>query len=77
MATKQKKQFTVQIDVESCKACGYCENVCPKKVYATGNNPNAAGYMFMTTANADACIGCGTCVMVCPDFVLTIAERGA
>ena len=35
-STKKKKQFVVELDIEACKECGYCLDVCKKNVFAPG-----------------------------------------
>ena len=57
---------------EYCKSCGLCINICPKKVLAVGDKPNAKGYYVVTPAKADECIGCGLCCAVCPDMALEL-----
>jgi len=76
MGDKIKKNYTVVVDTQTCKACGYCKELCPKNVYEQGKDINTTGYMFMTASEQDKCIGCLTCVMVCPDFAITVEERG-
>ena len=71
----EKKSFNVRVDDVLCKGCGYCRELCPKGVYALGQEYNAAGYTFMTVAAMDNCIGCRTCMMVCPDFAIEGSER--
>jgi NAD-dependent dihydropyrimidine dehydrogenase PreA subunit len=75
MASKEKKHFTVSVDAQACKGCGYCQEMCPKTVYEQGTALNPAGYAFMASPGQDNCVGCLTCVMVCPDFAITVAER--
>lgn len=69
-----RKQYLVNVDTGQCKACGYCAEMCPRGVFAPGSELNAAGYEFMTVAQADQCVGCQSCVMVCPDFALSVKE---
>ena len=52
----EKKSFNVRVDDVLCKGCGYCRELCPKGVYALGQEYNAAGYTWRpwTTASAAA-----------------------
>lgn len=71
----EKKSFTVRIDAELCKGCGYCKELCPKQVYEFGEEMNAAGYKYMAVVAMDNCIGCRTCMMVCPDFATQVEDN--
>ena len=59
------------LDVEKCKGCGYCIQVCPKKIISFGDKFNKEGYKFIQI-NESECIGCGTCHTICPDSVMEI-----
>ena len=71
----ERKSFTVRIDAELCKGCGYCKELCPKQVYEFGEEMNAAGYRYMAVAAMESCIGCRTCMMVCPDFATQVDDN--
>ena len=71
----EKKSFSVRIDAELCKGCGYCKELCPKQVYEFGEDMNAAGYKYMAVVAMDNCIGCRTCMMVCPDFATQVDDN--
>ena len=47
----EKKSFTVRVNAELCKSCGYCKELCPKQVYDFGEELNAAGYKYMLPAS--------------------------
>ncbi|TFG68495.1 MAG: 4Fe-4S dicluster domain-containing protein [Anaerolineales bacterium] len=64
---------SVIIDVDRCKGCGLCVNVCPPKILSlTQDRFNAKGYYPVTVANPEYCTGCGSCVLICPDAVFTV-----
>ena len=50
----EKKSFTVRVNAELCKSCGYCKELCPKQVYDFGEEMNAAGYKYMDISSASA-----------------------
>lgn len=59
-------KFHILVREKSCKQCGICSCLCPKKVLAQeiGHCPVAV--------NPDACIGCKLCEMRCPDFAIEV-----
>jgi len=66
----------VLLDTEKCKGCGYCINVCPKKVIRFGDKFNKEGYKFIQIDETN-CIGCGSCHTICPDSVMEIYNNVA
>ncbi len=63
----------VIIDVNRCKGCGLCINVCPTKILIlTHDRFNAKGYHPVMVTNSENCIGCGSCATICPDVVFTV-----
>jgi 2-oxoglutarate ferredoxin oxidoreductase subunit delta len=61
---------TVKIDVERCKACGFCVEFCPSHVLALSSAFNSKGYHPPHAVNAEKCSGCDLCGMYCPDFAI-------
>ena len=49
-----------QVQVNSCKTCGYCVHFCPKKVMKFSDTRNRKGH-FYPVVDLDNCIGCGAC----------------
>jgi 2-oxoglutarate ferredoxin oxidoreductase subunit delta len=66
-----KFKGAIVIDIEKCKGCGLCVEVCPQKVIELGNNVNTKGYFYADIIKED-CTACENCVMVCPDTVITL-----
>ena len=58
-----------------CKSCGLCVNVCPRKILAIGDKPNAKGYYYMVATEPDKCISCKLCVTVCPDMAIELYKE--
>jgi len=71
---KTKKRFKTEVDPALCKACGYCQSECPRKVFEQTDQTNTEGYRYMAAARSENCVGCLTCLMVCPDFAITVQE---
>jgi 2-oxoglutarate ferredoxin oxidoreductase subunit delta len=61
---------TVSIEVERCKACGFCVEFCPTKVLALSSAFNSKGYHPPQMVNPEKCSGCDLCGMYCPDFAI-------
>jgi 2-oxoglutarate ferredoxin oxidoreductase subunit delta len=61
---------TVSIEVERCKACGFCVEFCPTKVLALSSAYNSKGYHPPQMVNPEKCSGCDLCGMYCPDFAI-------
>lgn len=58
-------------DVELCKGCMLCVDVCPRKAIVPSNRVNKKGYQIVVV-DKELCVGCGMCYKVCPDYVYTI-----
>jgi 2-oxoglutarate ferredoxin oxidoreductase subunit delta len=67
--------FSIELDFEACKGCGYCLEVCPENVFDPGLDHNAKGYRPPVVARPAACLGCRGCFMACPDFCLEVARN--
>lgn len=50
---------TLKLDIEKCKGCGMCTNVCPHGVFIIDSEKAAI-------ADRDACMECGACEKNCP-----------
>lgn len=67
-----QRLFTVDLDFESCKECGYCMKICKMGVFARGEQFNAKGYRPYEAKNPENCVGCMKCFYGCPDFCIEI-----
>ena len=59
----------VQLDLELCKACGVCIELCPDKVF----DRDKLG--FPVLARESACRQCLLCELHCPDFAIEVRRR--
>lgn len=69
--------FNYRIDIETCKGCGLCVAVCPKKVLEVSEEVNTKGYFPAWQARPEDCIVCAICCTMCPDVAITITETDA
>ena len=66
------------INVDNCKGCGLCVEVCPKKIIAMDKERlNAKGYHPAIVVNMEECIGCGMCARQCPVDAITKTDYTA
>ena len=60
-------------NVDMCKGCGLCVDVCPKGVLAIAKEKiNKKGHHPAELTDEAACVGCASCAMMCPDCIITI-----
>ena len=59
----------VQLDLELCKACGICIELCPEKVF----DRDKLGYPVL--ARPEDCSQCLLCELHCPDFAIEVRRR--
>lgn len=72
--TVENKNFQTEVNPDFCKACGYCESLCPVHVFKPSGKINAHGYNYMEADKSGKCIGCLRCLAICPDFAITVNE---
>ena len=58
-----------------CKGCGYCIEVCPKKVLKESDRYNSKGYLLPEPVNSDECTYCKKCELICPEIALFIEKE--
>ncbi len=66
--------FTHHIEIDRCKGCGLCVEVCPKKVLEISDKVNTLGYFPAYQARPGDCVYCTTCCIMCPDVAITITK---
>jgi 2-oxoglutarate ferredoxin oxidoreductase subunit delta len=59
----------LQLDLELCKACGICIELCPDQVF----DRDSLGYPLL--ARPEACSQCLICELHCPDFAIEVRRR--
>ncbi|MGB2601044.1 MAG: 4Fe-4S dicluster domain-containing protein [Candidatus Omnitrophota bacterium] len=72
MATKKLK---LKINIEKCKGCVFCVNVCPRKALELSKEVNKKGFRYVVLKDPDKCNGCGLCAVMCPDCSITLEEE--
>lgn len=68
------RKFEVVLNVENCKECGYCAEVCGVKTFGPADFFNARGYRPEEVKSSDWCVGCFKCYFSCPDFAIDVIE---
>jgi 2-oxoglutarate ferredoxin oxidoreductase subunit delta len=68
----------VMILRESCKGienCGICVFVCPKALFKSSEEMNAAGYIPPEITTEQECNTCQNCMIYCPDFAIVVEKE--
>ena len=66
----------VVIDVDRCKGCGLCVQVCPVGILQLSPDTfNAKGYHPVIVTEMEKCTGCASCARICPDVVFTVYRQ--
>lgn len=68
------RKFEVVLNVEYCKECGYCAEVCGVGTFGPADFFNEKGYKPEEVKTSDWCVGCFKCYFACPDFAIDILE---
>jgi ferredoxin len=68
------RKFEVVLNVEYCKECGYCAEVCGVGTFGPAEFFNEKGYRPEEVKTSDWCVGCFKCYFACPDFAIDIIE---
>ncbi len=66
----------ITFKTDTCKGCGLCVNVCPKKLLRISPDKiNKKGHHPAEITDEGACIGCASCATMCPDCVIRIEKE--
>jgi NADPH-dependent glutamate synthase beta subunit-like oxidoreductase len=68
------RKFDVILNVEYCKECGYCAEVCGVGTFGPADFFNEKGYKPEEVKTSDWCVGCFKCYFACPDFAIDVIE---
>lgn len=66
----QNQRGSLFLKEERCKGCGFCIDLCPKKVLRQSEVMNAKGYHPPELYDVEGCIMCDICTEICPDFAI-------
>ena len=69
-------KWNVILAEDYCKACNFCQMICPVDVFAWGEKTNKIGWMAMEVIHEENCIGCMHCYQICPDFCIDVSPKG-
>lgn len=67
----------VIFEVNRCKGCKLCTEVCPKNIVVMLQDQiNEKGFhpAGILEEDMDKCIGCAFCATICPDCVITVMK---
>ncbi|MFX0029947.1 MAG: ferredoxin family protein [Candidatus Hermodarchaeota archaeon] len=67
--------MTIQILEEYCKGCGYCIEICPKKVLVESDILNKKGYFLPKVDPEISCTLCKQCELICPEMAITVEKE--
>lgn len=59
----------LRLNLERCKRCGVCVELCPRQVFTTSDE----GYP--DPANIDRCNRCELCELWCPDYAIEVESK--
>lgn len=65
---------SVVLNSQNCKACYYCNQLCPKDVFTVSTEINKGGYFPAQVSAPAACNGCMLCYFICPDFAIGVEK---
>jgi NAD-dependent dihydropyrimidine dehydrogenase PreA subunit len=68
------REFEVSLNIEYCKECGYCEEVCGVGTFGPAEFFNEKGYRPEEVKSSRWCVGCFKCFFACPDFAIDVKE---
>lgn len=65
----------IRIEEDFCKGCGYCIEICPKKVLMQNSKTNSKGYILPEVIDEDKCILCKKCELICPEMAISVKKK--
>ncbi len=64
----------IYINKDTCKGCGICIAVCPKKILQFTEELNQKGVHYPEIVNEGKCTLCENCMIYCPDFAVVVKK---
>ena len=64
----------ITIDIELCKGCGLCVEVCPKNCIVISKISNKSGY-FPAEFCQKGCTACAACAVMCPEAAIEVLKE--
>ena len=65
----------IDFNIERCKGCGLCVDVCPKKIIKLSPDIlNSKGFHPAEIVEQEKCNACAFCAIMCPDVIITIEK---
>ncbi len=61
-----------EIDVERCKGCALCLQVCPEEILRQAEEFNRQGHRYAECFAPERCTACLACAIICPDMAIRI-----
>ena len=62
----------VYVDIEKCKGCRFCIDVCPQKIIQLSHSTNLKSYQYAVILDMEKCTGCKFCLIICPEIAIEI-----
>lgn len=62
----------IVVDIELCKGCALCTDVCAKKILAMSDRANSKGYYPVMLTDEAKCTGCALCAQICPEVAIEV-----
>lgn len=71
-----KPPAEIKINLEWCKCCCICIEVCPVRVYTRSDYVGGKGSAIPLVAHPEKCIRCSLCELMCPDMAISVRDDG-
>ncbi len=71
-ASSRKTAPFIETNIDRCKGCELCINMCPRKCIDMGDIINSNGYYTAVFSRPQDCTGCAICAETCPDTAIEV-----
>jgi 2-oxoglutarate ferredoxin oxidoreductase subunit delta len=65
----------IEVNLDFCKGCYICIEVCPKSVYTISDRSNKKDIKLPAPLNEKNCIKCHLCELECPDQAIYVEDK--